>query len=77
MRVLYNLCIDPAEIFPLRARAKGMSLAVSSNWLCNFAVGLWTPELFDKIGWATYLFYMAFNVIAFAIGKKKRKISLL
>ncbi|KAJ8655830.1 hypothetical protein O0I10_008494 [Lichtheimia ornata] len=63
-------CVDwlyPAEIFPLRARAKGMSLAVSSNWLCNFAVGLWTPELFDKIGWATYLFYMAFNVIAFAI----------
>lgn len=63
--------VDPAEIFPLRARAKGMSLAVSSNWLCNFAVGLWTPELFAKIGWATYLFYMAFNVIAFVIGKKK------
>lgn len=60
--------IDPAEIFPLRARAKGMSLAVSSNWLCNFAVGQWTPELLDRIGWATYIFYMAFNVVAFFIG---------
>ncbi|KAI9252968.1 general substrate transporter [Phascolomyces articulosus] len=55
----------PAEIFPLRARAKGMSLAVSSNWLCNFAVGIWTPELLVKIEWATYLFYMAFCVVAF------------
>lgn len=60
--------VDPAEIFPLRARAKGMSLAVSSNWLCNFAVGQWTPELLDRIGWATYIFYMAFNVVAFGIG---------
>ncbi|KAJ8651875.1 hypothetical protein O0I10_012544 [Lichtheimia ornata] len=63
-------CVDwlyPAEIFPLRARAKGMSLAVSSNWLCNFAVGQWTPELLDRIGWATYIFYMAFNVVAFGI----------
>ncbi|KAG2227192.1 hypothetical protein INT45_008436 [Circinella minor] len=57
----------PAEIFPLRARAKGMSLAVSSNWLCNFAVGLWTPELLVKIQWATYIFYMAFCAISFVL----------
>ncbi|KAI9496987.1 general substrate transporter [Zychaea mexicana] len=57
----------PAEIFPLRARAKGMSLAASSNWLCNFAVGLWTPELLVKIEWATYIFYMAFCVLAFVL----------
>ncbi|KAI8879159.1 general substrate transporter [Backusella circina FSU 941] len=63
-------CVDwlyPAEIFPFRTRAKGMSLAVSSNWLCNFAVGLWTPPLLEKIGWATYLFYAAWNVIALVI----------
>ncbi|ORZ01303.1 general substrate transporter [Syncephalastrum racemosum] len=63
-------CVDwlyPAEIFPLRARGKGMSLAVSSNWLCNFAVGLWTPPLMDRIGWATYIFYMAFNLIALVV----------
>lgn len=28
-----NVCVDPAEIFPFRTRAKGMSLAVSSNWV--------------------------------------------
>ncbi|KAG2205912.1 hypothetical protein INT46_002532 [Mucor plumbeus] len=60
-------CVDwlyPAEIFPFRTRAKGMALAVSSNWLSNFAVGLWTPPLLEAIGWATYLFYAAWNLVA-------------
>ncbi|KAI9022782.1 general substrate transporter [Phycomyces nitens] len=63
-------CLDwlyPAEIFPMRTRAKGMSLAVSSNWLCNFAVGLWTPPLLEKIGWATYLFYAAWCLVALVV----------
>ncbi|KAG0941975.1 hypothetical protein G6F57_005934 [Rhizopus arrhizus] len=63
-------CVDwlyPAEIFPFRTRAKGMSLAVSSNWLSNFAVGLWTPPLLDRIGWATYIFYAAWNVVALVV----------
>ncbi|GAA5817299.1 hypothetical protein MFLAVUS_010843 [Mucor flavus] len=63
-------CVDwlyPAEIFPFRTRAKGMSLAVSSNWLCNFAVGLFTPPMLESIGWATYLFYAAWNVVAFFV----------
>ncbi|KAI9471978.1 MAG: general substrate transporter [Benjaminiella poitrasii] len=60
-------CVDwlyPAEIFPFRTRAKGMSLAVSSNWISNFAVGLFTPPLLEAIGWATYLFYAVWNLIA-------------
>ncbi|KAF7727264.1 hypothetical protein EC973_007877 [Apophysomyces ossiformis] len=63
-------CVDwlyPAEIFPFRTRAKGMSLAVSSNWLCNFAVGLWTPPLLERIGWGTYVFYAAWNLVALAV----------
>ncbi|CAO3588953.1 unnamed protein product [Absidia cylindrospora] len=56
-----------AEIFPLRARAKGMSLAVGSNWLSNFCIGLWTPHMLESIGFGTYVFYAAFNVIAFFI----------
>jgi hypothetical protein len=32
--------------------------------LSNFAVGLWTPPLLDRIGWATYIFYAAWNVVA-------------
>jgi len=33
------------EIFPLAIRAKGMSLAVASNWLWNFGIGYATPYL--------------------------------
>lgn len=33
------------EIFPLSIRAKGMSLAVASNWLWNFGIGYATPYL--------------------------------
>ncbi|SAL99551.1 hypothetical protein [Absidia glauca] len=63
-------CVDwlyPAEIFSLRARAKGMSLAVGSNWLSNFCIGLWTPPMLEAIGFGTYVFYAAFNVIAFFV----------
>ncbi|KAJ7753112.1 monosaccharide importer [Mycena maculata] len=35
------------EIFPLNIRAKGMSLAVASNWLWNFSIGYATPYLVD------------------------------
>jgi len=35
------------EIFPLNIRAKGMSLAVASNWLWNFGIGYATPYLVD------------------------------
>jgi sugar porter (SP) family MFS transporter len=35
------------EIFPLAIRAKGMSLAVASNWLWNFGIGYATPYLVD------------------------------
>jgi sugar porter (SP) family MFS transporter len=37
-----------AEVFPSRLRAKGMSLAVASNWLWNFAIGYATPYLVNK-----------------------------
>lgn len=36
------------EIFPLNIRAKGMSLAVASNWLWNFGIGYATPYLVNK-----------------------------
>jgi len=36
------------EIFPLNIRAKGMSLAVASNWLWNFGIAYATPYLVDQ-----------------------------
>ncbi|CAI0647772.1 unnamed protein product [Colletotrichum noveboracense] len=40
----------PAEIFPLRARSKGMALATCSNWVFNFAIGMSAPDAFAGIG---------------------------
>jgi MFS transporter, SP family, sugar:H+ symporter len=31
------------EIFPLKARAKGLSMTTASNWLLNFAIAYATP----------------------------------
>ncbi|KAM5527657.1 hypothetical protein FOXYSP1_20019 [Fusarium oxysporum f. sp. phaseoli] len=33
------------EIFPLKARAKGISISVATNWLFNFAIAYSTPYL--------------------------------
>ncbi|KAI8071548.1 general substrate transporter [Gongronella butleri] len=63
-------CVDwlyPAEIMTFRCRAKGMSLAVGSNWISNFAVGMWTPPMLQSIGFGTYVFYGCWNVIAFFV----------
>jgi MFS family permease len=39
----------PAEIFPLRARSKGMALATFSNWIFNFIIGMVSPDAFAGI----------------------------
>lgn len=35
------------EIFPLKARAKGLSMTTASNWLLNFAIAYATPYMVD------------------------------
>ncbi|KAL1946726.1 hypothetical protein VTO73DRAFT_14830 [Trametes versicolor] len=51
-----------AEIFPLRARAKGMALSTTANWLCNFIIAFATPPLFAAIGGAYYFILVGFCV---------------
>ncbi|KAI9715001.1 MAG: High-affinity glucose transporter rgt2 [Chrysothrix sp. TS-e1954] len=36
------------EIFPLKVRAKSLSMTVASNWLLNFAIGYATPYLVNN-----------------------------
>jgi sugar porter (SP) family MFS transporter len=48
-----------AEIFPVRARAKGMALATSTNWLFNFILAFITPPLFAVIGGGFYFILLA------------------
>ncbi|KAF3195987.1 Plasma membrane low glucose sensor [Orbilia oligospora] len=36
------------EIFPLKARAKGLSITTAANWLLNWAIGYATPYMVDR-----------------------------
>lgn len=68
--MLYNLMYDftwgpipwllPPEIFPLRARSKGMALATTSNWIFNFIIGMVSPDAFAGIGGYFYLIIAGF-----------------
>ncbi|KAI2787094.1 hypothetical protein POX_f07452 [Penicillium oxalicum] len=46
-----------AEVFPLGVRAKAVSIGASSNWLNNFAIGIATPKMVDKMGYGTFIFF--------------------
>ncbi|CAK1354044.1 Sugar transporter STL1 [Cercospora beticola] len=57
----------PAEINPLKTRAKANAVSTVSNWLWNFFIVMITPVLIDSIGWGTYLFFAVLNAIFFPI----------
>jgi hypothetical protein len=50
----------PAEVFPLRARSKGMALATTSNWIFNFIIGMVSPDAFSGIHGYFYLLIAGF-----------------
>lgn len=51
----------PAEINPLRTRARANAVSTCSNWLFNFLIVMITPIMISNIGWGTYLFFAAVN----------------
>ena len=53
----------PAEISPIRTRAKANAVSTCSNWLFNFAVVMITPVMVSSIGWGTYLFFACWNAV--------------
>jgi sugar porter (SP) family MFS transporter len=53
----------PAEISPLRTRAKANAVSTCSNWLFNFTVVMITPVMIASIGWRTYLFFAVMNFV--------------
>ncbi|KAH6017459.1 hypothetical protein HBI82_102060 [Parastagonospora nodorum] len=55
----------PSEIYNIGNHSKAMSLTTSSTWMCNFIIGLVTPDMLETIGYGTYLFFAAFALIAF------------
>lgn len=51
----------PAEINPIKTRAKANAVSTCTNWLFNFLIVMVTPIMIDNIGWGTYLFFAAIN----------------
>lgn len=51
----------PAEINPLKTRAKANAVSTCSNWLWNFTIVMVTPVMIANIGWKTYLVFAIFN----------------
>lgn len=51
----------PAEINPLRTRARANAVSTISNWLFNFLIVMVTPVMIDSIHWGTYLFFAVAN----------------
>ncbi|KAI5460216.1 general substrate transporter [Mariannaea sp. PMI_226] len=54
----------PSEIFNLGNRSKAMALTTSSTWMCNFIIGLVTPDMLETLQWGTYIFFAAFCLLA-------------
>jgi hypothetical protein len=61
--VVYALTLAPvcwiyaAEVWSLGTRATGMSLAAMSNWVFNFALGMFTPPAFINIEWKLFIVF--------------------
>ncbi|KAF9161769.1 hypothetical protein DFQ27_002821 [Actinomortierella ambigua] len=51
-----------SEIYPLRIRAKAVSLSTASNWAFNFALAYAVPPLLEHIQYRTYFIFAAFCV---------------
>ncbi|KAI9047372.1 hypothetical protein LZ554_008818 [Drepanopeziza brunnea f. sp. 'monogermtubi'] len=56
----------PSEIFPLSIRSKAVSVTTSTTWMCNFVIGLATPDMLATITYGTYFFFAAFCLLALA-----------
>lgn len=54
----------PSEIFNLGNRSKAMSITTSATWMCNFVIGLVTPDMLATLGYGTYIFFAVFCLLA-------------
>jgi sugar porter (SP) family MFS transporter len=57
----------PAEVNPLKTRAKANAFSTINNWLWNFFIVMITPVLISQIGWGTYLLFAVLNALFFPV----------
>ncbi|EMD39461.1 hypothetical protein CERSUDRAFT_121739 [Gelatoporia subvermispora B] len=55
--------VYPAEILPLKLRAKGAALAAGADFLGNFMVVEITPPALQNIGYKTYIIFAVLNFV--------------
>lgn len=55
--------IYTSEIFPLEQRATAVGLSTATNWIFNFAIGMFTPSAFEHITYKTYFIFGTFCVV--------------
>ncbi|ODV64746.1 general substrate transporter [Hyphopichia burtonii NRRL Y-1933] len=55
--------IYPPEINPLRTRTAGAAISTCTNWICNFAVVMFTPLFMSEADWGCYLFFAVMNYL--------------
>ncbi|KAK7679558.1 hypothetical protein QCA50_017460 [Cerrena zonata] len=55
--------IYPPEINPLRTRTAGAAISTCTNWICNFAVVMFTPLFMGEADWGCYLFFAVMNYL--------------
>jgi len=51
----------PSEIFPMKVRAKAVSIATMSNWAWNCVLAFAVPPLLKSINYRMYFVFAAFN----------------
>lgn len=51
----------PAEINPIKTRAKANAISTCTNWIFNFAIVMITPVMLNSITWGTYTFFACLN----------------
>ncbi|VDB92528.1 unnamed protein product [Peniophora sp. CBMAI 1063] len=54
----------PAEIFPMKVRAKAVSVSTATNWVFNFALAWAVPPGLSTIAYKTYFIFGTFNFAA-------------
>lgn len=55
--------IYPPEIASMKVRASTNAFSTCTNWLCNFAVVMFTPIFIGQSGWGCYLFFAVMNYL--------------
>lgn len=51
----------PAEVNPIKTRAKANAVSTCTNWLFNFLIVMITPIMTTNIQWGTYLVFAVIN----------------